>query len=227
MKTIYIPILFFLFTGCAHKPVSKEIKKSFTNRFEGKNTGIGSLIEVDGYYKIWAKGDFVKNFRTNQMDSFFLNTIFYEDGSFVYNFFSLEGYPKDINGYLKQVVKNGNKDEFHFGFYWGIYTLSNDTIKAQYINNASNSYLAPWLGAEYWFKVRNANTLEIINEGDLGKMPVADITEYNKCFLKYSPAIFHHTEMVPSSYNWLKNQKWLWRNEYDWKKFTDSVRILE
>src|SRR6188474_1767209 len=105
-----------LLWGCANKPISKEIKAEFTNRFEGKNSRIREKLNIDGYYQYWRKEFIEVNPKTNNRDTFFYNLIFYEDGTYLYNFSSSS---KDLNidEYLKQVTKNGKGDPFYISFY--------------------------------------------------------------------------------------------------------------
>ena len=51
MKAIILLVFFvMIMTGCATKHMSKDLRKDFTNCFEGKSTNIRSLIDIDGYY---------------------------------------------------------------------------------------------------------------------------------------------------------------------------------
>ena len=149
-KAILISIFIILIIfGCAKKPVSKAVRNDFTNCIGNKNTNIRSLIDIDGYYLMYELGRYYFGFENNYKDTLDINIIFYEDGTLIYNFFSRYGYPKDIPGYLKKVVQNGYQDEFYYGFYWGVYRIDGDTIKAQYINHTRG--LAPWDASEKWF----------------------------------------------------------------------------
>ena len=69
--------------SCSHKPISKTVRSEFTNRFEGKSTGIREKINIDGYYQYWKQGLININSQTGQRDTGFFNVIFYDDGTFL------------------------------------------------------------------------------------------------------------------------------------------------
>jgi len=222
MKYSIIFIILFSWS-CAHKPISKEIKNEFTNRFEGMNTGIREKLNVDGYYQYWRKEFIEVNPKTNRRDTFFYNLIFYEDGTFLYNFSSSS---KDLNidEYLKQVTKNGKGDPFYISFYWGIYKMSHNTIITQCINNSSKARLNPWDAGETWFKIVDRNTLQRLYDKDFRKMSPDDILENEKAIANSSFAIYHPAAIIPLPYTWLKKEKWLWANEEDWKRYMEFIK---
>lgn len=196
-------------TGCATKHMSKDLRKDFTNCFEGKSTNIRSLIDIDGYYIMYDLEGYYYGFKNEFEDTLDINMIFYEDGTLFYNFFSRFDYPKDIPGFLKKMTQNGDKDPFYFGFYWGVYRIDGDTIKAQYINHARG--MAPWDAREEWFKVVNRNTLTCIYAKMLGeKMTEVAIVNYKKAISRYTAARFVPLEVIPPPNCWLKKEEWFW-----------------
>ena len=223
MKYSIIFIILFSWS-CGHKPISRDIKNEFTNRFEGKKTGIREKLNIDGYYQYWRQEDIEFNPQTKQTDTFFYNLIFYEDGTYLYNFSSFHDYPQNPNEYLKQVAKNGKTDRFYVSFYWGIYKIVNDTIVAQCIDNVSGAYLAPWHAGETWFKIINRNTLQCLYDRDFRKMSSDDILEREKAIANSSFAIYHPAAIIPIPYTWLKKEKWLWTNEEDWKRYMEFIK---
>lgn len=219
-----VVLISFLIWSCSHKPISKTVREEFTNRFEGKIIGIREKINIDGYYQYWKKGLIRVNSQTGQRDTGFFNVVFYDDGTFLYNFFSVLNYPKDLNEYLKAVASNGRSDPFYEGFYWGVYRIINDTIVAQYTDNASKTYLAPWNAGETRFKIVDRNTLQHLSDRDFkkstdGKMAAAKNSNGNT-----SSVIYHPVDVIPPPYTWLKKEKWLWANEENWRKFMESVK---
>ncbi|OQX79609.1 MAG: hypothetical protein B6D61_03270 [Bacteroidetes bacterium 4484_249] len=214
MKTIIVIILgFFLITGCKTKRLTKDIKKEFTNCFEGKNTNIRSLINIDGYYLLQHLEKWCWGPENNCKDTFNINIIFYEDGTFVYNFFSRYDYPKDIPGYLKKVYQNAENNHFYYGFYWGIYRIEGDTIIAQYLNHTNG--MAPWIARERWFKVIDRNTLECIFSKPIGGGELAEFQKkaWEESMTKYLPAQFIPLEVIPPPNCWLKEREWFWCNK--------------
>jgi len=221
MKYRILFAMLFLW-GCANKPISKEIKAEFTNRFEGKNSRIREKLNIDGYYQYWRKEFIEVNPKTNNRDTFFYNLIFYEDGTYLYNFSSSS---KDLNidEYLKQVTKNGKGDPFYISFYWGIYRIAHDTIITQSINNSSGARFNPWDAGETWFRIIDRNTLQRLYDKDFRKMSPDDILEREKAIANSSFAIYHPA-IIPPPYAWLKKEKWLWANEDDWKKYMEFIK---
>lgn len=210
MKAILVLIIIvILMAGCVTKRLSKEVRVNFTNCINGKNTNIRSLIDIDGYYLMNQLGRYYWGPENNYKDTLAINIIFYEDGTLIDNFFSRFGYPKDIPGYLKKVVQNGYKDEFYYGFYWGVYRIEGDTIKAQYINHASG--LAPWDACEEWFKVINRKTIVSIYTKRIGKsMTEVEVADYEKIISGNTPAKFVPLDVIPPPNCWLKKEKWIW-----------------
>jgi hypothetical protein len=210
MKTLLLVILSILIiTGCKAKRLPKDLKKDFTNCFEDTANDIRSLIEIDGYYLMQKLERYYWGPENNYKDTFDINMIFYEDGTFVYNFFSKNNYPEDIPGYLKMVAQNGDSAPYYSGFYWGIYKLSGDTIVAQYINHTVG--VAPWDAREKWFEVINRNTIKSIYVKQIGKeMSEQEIKNYKESVSKCLPAKFIPLEIIPPPNCWLKNEEWFW-----------------
>lgn len=211
MKAVLIStFIILLMTGCAKRPISKAIINNFTNCFGAKNSNIRSLINIDGYYLMYDFLDRrIRGTEKYYKDTFDINIIFYEDGTLIYNFFSLSGYPEDIPGYLKKVVQNGYQDEFYSGFYWGVYRIDGDTIKAQYINHTNG--LAPWDAREEWFKVIDRKTVVCVYARMIGeKMTEVEVANYKESISKYTPGRFIPLEVIPPPNCWLKKEKWIW-----------------
>ncbi len=223
MKIAVVIIVLNLLFACSYKPISKDIRERFTNKLEGKSTNIRSLLNIDGYYQFWERGEFLKNNRTGKLDSFFVQMLFYEDGSFVYSFFFRQPFPPDVDSCLMAVARNGIGDEFYIGSYWGAYKIDGDTIKAQYINNVSRSYLAPWFGGEFWLKVIKYNEIKIVYMADLQKMNDQDIRSNKEMVSKFTNGKFHPLDTIPPPHGWVKKERWIWRNEADWKKYVETL----
>ena len=222
MKVIISIFIIFCTLSCSYKPISKEVKGYFTNRFEGKKTGIEKLLSIDGYYQSWEEKGI--DYKTGKRDTFFLNVLFYNDGTLLYNFFKPHDYEGNTDMYLKQVAKKWKEDPYYVAFDWGSYILSNDTIKAQYISNAHHAYLAPWDAEEQWFKIIDKKTIKPIYFRLLDKMNDDQVKDFKNKVEASKELIFQQVDTIPPPYCWLKEEKWLWRNEEDWKKYMEQVK---
>lgn len=215
MKTFVLAFFSILIiTGCKVKRLPKDLKKDFTNCFEGTTTNIRSLIDIDGYYLMHKVERYYWGPENNYKDTFDINMIFYEDGTFLYNFYSLSEYPQNIQEYLEKVAYIGDSDIFYDSFYWGIYKTVSDTIIAQYINHTTG--MAPWDASEKWFKVIDRNTIKSIYSKQLGiKMSEYSINNNKESVSKCLPAKFIPLEIIPPPNCWLKNEAWFWCKNRD------------
>jgi hypothetical protein len=134
-------LIIMLLTSCFQVPyVPNRYKKNFTYCFQDKNTGIDSLININGYFEIGQTpgGTFGYGSHIFRIDTFHTVFMFYRDGIFLYNFSDI--YNMGIPKYFEQVVENSEKrkkDLFYKSYDWGCYKISGDTIKTQYINHPS------------------------------------------------------------------------------------------
>lgn len=139
--------------------------------------------------------------------------IFFEDGTFLYNFFDLNSsYPGNTSLYLKKVSGGEGTEIFYKSFYWGIYRIEGDTIIAQYLSNAA--LLAPWEAWEMKFKVVNITTLELLKDEI---RPLFPTTDNEKRFIqkanslkKFLPARYIYSPYIPPPNSWLKKERWIW-----------------
>lgn len=226
-KTAYLFFLLPLFVSCAHSPVPKYIKKQqFSYCYDEKNTGIDSLINIEGYYteKIIGKNDlFSKVYHSNReatMD--FMNFMFYKNGICVFGF---HNYGDSISSLFKEMRKVKEKHYYYKGptnLYWGVYRIYRDTIKLQVINRPS--LMSPtWMAFEEWYKIIDKNTLQLVVHRRLD----IDIENQGKDFqhpleivdtTKVLPAKFESLEVIPySEYNWLLKKKWFWCDKQAYK----------
>jgi len=146
MKKILILLMLFsfaLFNSCA--TVKSEVNGFFTNLFDGKKTGLDTLIYLNGYYHI-DSGRIIFN------DYF----IFFNDGSIAN--------PVDM-----RKSKFNNKDTVKYILGWGHYYLINDTIKCQVIHPLGALYYSSTFCTERVmtyqvdFKIINKNQIKLIN----------------------------------------------------------------
>jgi len=208
--------------ACAGVP--KYIRNAFSYCYNNEDTGIDSLINIEGYYYIsYPDTGFLKG------GSF--SFILYRNG--LYKALLPAKYDSikkqyDISLGLQEVVIYRDCEKakwFYFGI-WGGYVICNDTLKIQYIDK-------PWplsstYGSEEWFKVVDRNTLILINT-----MPLSTDKsdwrnyEYYKSIrdeqAKY-PAVFVPVPVKPSPDDaWILKEKWFWCNEQDWKNYMEKI----
>ncbi|MFN0188230.1 MAG: hypothetical protein ACKVQV_05970 [Bacteroidia bacterium] len=199
------------FISCGFK-VPSIIKQEFKYCYDGKNTGIDSLINIHGYYSI---GQTLDRSGTDAIykhiiDTFYLNFMFYQDGTFLYNF---GDYDNNIPEYFKNVIEVTNKGKKHW-FYrnnkWGRYIVTNDTIKAQWYHMPC-SLNDGWYDGEVWFKVINRNELKKIFVPKA--INIKEKVDENLIpQVEYFPAKFISVEILPKSNCKLKQEKWFWCN---------------
>jgi hypothetical protein len=199
------------------------IQKHFTHRYDGGNSGIDSLIAINGYYTI-AKPNiyrqYDKIFSTKYkvvQDTFYMNYVFFKDGIFLWNMsFNDCDSPKCITAKLK---KDGKDSLNRFYGNWGIYSVNGDTIIVQYIHKCS-SLNDSWTAWESKFKVIDRKTILEFDVRPLYRKSKSELIywENHKKGLKFEPANFIPTEILPASKTWLKKGKWIQKNKNNIKK---------
>jgi hypothetical protein len=189
------------------------------------------MINITGVYYIPEVRDmYNKPFPIHKMDTFYLNIMFWDDGTTAYNF---AGTPDTYQLYFDEILSNmerGKKDYFFRTVSWGNYRIIGDTIKAQYVHVPENFSLNDyWYGYERCFKIINRNTLEYLplmtkslnwntDKNSLDEMQ-KELKEK-----KETLAIFMPIERIPPPNCWLKQEKWFWCNEEDWKEYQKQVK---
>ena len=220
----YFILISIFVSGClgikTTRKLTKEIRQNFTNRFEGKNTGVTRKLIINGYYRYWLKdqhGSYEKIGNTN--DTAFVDIIFYEDGTFIWNV-NLRPGLNNYNDYFKSIINNGEKDLFYKSDAWGIYSISSDTIKAQFLRHAAR--FTPWYTGEEWYLIKDSQTLQVIFFGDIQK--TENNTARNNDYIgRTSLANFKPLNNIPPPLGWLKKESFFWRNKNDWKKYMESL----
>lgn len=198
-----------LLVSCTTLAPPQMLRSNFVNCYDGKDTGISSKLEVDGFYRMGSPRDRygINGERRHVIDTLFINFMLFRDGMIVYNF---DGYSETTKGYLeKAALDEKEKKRFSQNFHWGRYILSGDTIKAQWFNHPS-LLAAPWIGHEEWFMIIDRETLKYIRSKPIsiresGQSITTDMAEYG-----YSNARFIELEFRPDSTSWLKDQDWFW-----------------
>jgi len=211
MKTQLIVLVFLVCSISGIAQIKEVIAKS-TIKFEGKNTDIRQVIEIDGYY---ADPDAFRYGGSSEMCR-----MFFEDGSFV-SFYFKEGISENEKktNMSKSVVGSLKNNQLIWGS-WGVYKIERDTIIVYTYHKASF-----WIGWSLWeerYKIINRTTIKGVYLKSLLRT-----SEYY--YENHSPWIdeaayrFTPADSLPSSDCWLKEEKWIWRNESDWKEYMQMI----
>lgn len=219
--SIYLFIISISFLSCAYFSTPLRIRNGLKYCYNNEYNGIDTLLNIHGYYKcgiiiheINSKGKYVP-----LQDTAFNRLMFFSDGTFVKNINS-NGF-NSIEEYFKEVNINP-KDEkslaFFKWFYWGKYIICSDTLKIQYLNHPYTPS-PTWVAYEDWFKIIDKNMIKWITSKKL--FPKSGIDYYDKIIERrtFLPAKFIPLDIIPSSYCWLKEEKWFWCNKDDYKEY--------
>jgi hypothetical protein len=200
-----------LLSGClginTTRKLEKRTKKVFTNRLEGKTTGLASHLDLHGYFGATQTG-------RSDSDTMYFNLLLYEDGTSNYDFQKSPDF-NTYDDYFTSIIEKGKTDLFYKGLGWGVYRLSGDTIKIQEVSHAAN--LTARFTAERWFVIEDNHTLRLIAQARLGdtlKLPPAERTAYK----------FYPLSVIPPAIPWLKKEKFFWRNESDWEQYMQMIK---
>ena len=213
VKNIILITILLSGSGSCTSQKNEIIAKS-TIKLEGVNTNINDLININGYY---SNAEFGAGVRSN--------LIFFADGTYVWQF----GFKKDavedsiannIGKWIRTWIEDG---QIRWGNYWGVYRIEGDII----IGNSfvKNSFWKGWSFDEERYKIIDNTTIEKIHLKSLLKSSESyynSHSTYISDLFQFIPA-----DSLPSSNCWLKEEKWIWRNEEDWKSYMDSIKTKE
>jgi hypothetical protein len=213
-KLLVLLATVFLSLNSTGQKVPKYIQDHVTNRYNGKQTNIRSLIDIDGYYTVKEIYRVCSGPPKSQVcrDTTEVNFIFYEDGTFLYNFFDVDSdYPGNTCAYLERICKGNGTEAFYNRFYWGIYRIEGDTIIAQYIFNSPKLTIRDaW---EDKFTVIDRTTIIKVSPKSRSlfkttkpQQKVIDVSASQK---KVLPAKFNPSPYIPEPKSWLKKQEWV------------------
>ncbi len=152
------------------------------------------------------------------------NFIFFENGIFLFgisdrNEFRVLGGTSDLDLYFQELSYSPEETmRFHNSDYWGLYYVSNDTIRTQYINHPS--WNMPWNAIEQIFVVDDQGKLNSIKTRVLGITNTNIIPSHTE--LIRHPAEYIPLETLPSSDAWLKREKWFWCDEDEWRTYMEQ-----
>lgn len=191
--------------SCASQ--KKEVIAKSTIKLEGKNTNIRNFIEIDGYYYMLEYPD--SNCR-----------MFFEDGTWVDFSFKRDMLEDGMKVNMpKSVVSRIENKQLRWGSYWGVYKIKEDTLIVY--GYEKGTFWKGWSLDEEKYKIIDNKTIQRISYRGLLKADESSNDIYgirvNNTFL-FSPA-----DSLPSSDCWLKEEKWIWRNESDWKAYMEKI----
>ncbi len=202
MKKIYLILLIsVLVSGCIGIHTYNNLKKDLSYlKFDNRPNKTNGLFNINGCYAKTNKTNFTTYF------------IFYEDGSYVNQVFIGE----------KNNIMRISK------YYIGLYKLYGDTIRVQMMHKGvgltGSSY------SEDWYKIVDKNTLKIIYSarGQLTDDLFARYYLEERDIAKFyaSPyANFIPLDSITHFDNPLKEDKYFWENEKEWKEYMDSLKL--
>ena len=188
---------FILFCSCA--PISYRYVKSYSSNKFDRCTGLDTLINVNGYYRL------IENIDT-------INIIFFNDGTYVERF--------DIENILIQKDRNEKK---HILGYYGIYKIDSDTIKIELISEGSLNMMSSL--RRIWYVIKDKETLEHIYSNSLyftnnGSYDYKEFFPSKNSYAKFVPL-----DSIPHFDNVLKKDKFFWEDEKEWREYMDSLKL--
>lgn len=217
-----------LFTSCSlfiHHFTEFKVRKKVVLKFQGKDTGIRELLNIDGFFEFNGYiGDSCASCGDNNFLAYFgdcYGNAFFDDGTYV-------------NFGIKKKAGKDNKDLILI-YESGVYALSHDTIEVEafqkigYPDNLKEGLFlrVPKLKR---FKIIDRNTIEKIDTYNLyedtyfndhlvrtfGEF-VTNVPSYEKSIYSFQDSFIFPTADIK-----MKKKKWLWANKEDWKKWKKS-----
>jgi hypothetical protein len=197
MKRIIVSLALIIFTGCTFV-VPRSVKEEFTYCFDGKKTGLDTLISINGYYAPSPDEIIQWNNRIWTNDTLRPAYVFYDNG-FV---FCTTG--------IDYFIEN----EDHSGRWLGEpggYIIHGDTIKLQYVEGPGG--MSRSMG-ELWFKIIDKNTIQRIDTKDRPLHPASErIFVFRPLEIRFQPEV-----------SWIYGKRWFWCNKEDWKVYKNEKK---
>lgn len=227
-KVLFIIAIFIFSDGCSilWRSTPSFVKKNFTFLYDGKYTGIDTLIDIQGFYIFPQK--IAENNHKNVTCSI---VIFFNNGISVAGMINFKDIDELYINTLSPImiddeyIIDEHKDLLDFYYIlssWGKYEIENDIIKVRYVKKGK-SLNAGWSLSECWYKVLDMRKIQEIrgitydsehqswNKVDYGSLQGTPL-----------PSIFVPLATFPSSDGWIKNESWFWKNESDWQEYMEQ-----
>lgn len=205
MKYVVLFIWTFTFLSCGTQ--KREMIAKSTIKLEGKNTGIRELIEIDGYY--------------SYPDQRYSSIMFFEDGSWVLFGFKSEVSKEERQTNMSKTVSSWRAGrQIRWGIFWGVYSIQNDTIIV-HVYDVPGFLVKGWSIDEKRYKVIDRKTIQEVYH----KLLLAPDDTYKTRSPWKNDELRHFfpADSLPSSDNWLKEERWIWRKESDWKEYMQRI----
>ena len=206
--------------------VPRHIKKTYIGCYSGaKVAGIDTLLDLAGCFSV----NYLVPFRNEGMGTAYSTVIFYSDGIVTHTSASssipLDNFDERMQREIHQINTDPLDNKyFHEGrgmYYWGLYELKGNIIKVQYIKRPYppekySSYIV-------MYKVIDRHTIQEISHQEVlppkETEPVYRVKPFLNKFYNFIPI-----EKLPSSDCWLKDEKWFWCNDEDWKEYRRQMK---
>jgi hypothetical protein len=190
-----------------------------TIKLERKNTNIRDFIEIDGYYQ--------------SIDSSEHNSgmMFFEDGTFVALLWFKQGVTESMKREnLSQTVRSWKqKGKVRWGIRWGAFKIEKDTLVGQYFQIGTFFGGGWWECDEIKYEIIDRHTFKIVYSKSLFKDDDDRYTNKHPYEVSQKNFIykFVSADSLPPSDCWLKEEKWIWRHEADWKDYMQRVKQIK
>jgi len=222
---INTPVLLLLLTmsSCASISLNNDFKRiasKFTNHYTGEDTGIDSVLNINGF--------FYDSLHVNY-DS---NTMFFKNGLVVEGIVDVKrlksNEDQNIALLLKEICTFYDINHL-YGFYnvgWGSYKLCGDTIKIQMIKY-HGGMVSGRHGYVLWYKILDRNTIKKIYVdffffSDLPESQREKYTYYPD-ELDIKPLTFKEACVPSTDKAFILKHKWFWKDESMWREFMQRV----
>jgi hypothetical protein len=206
MKYIIIPLILFLCISCINSNVPTGLREDM-KCYSGENTGLDSIINTDGFYREMRVSDQRGVYKVVDgksieigFDTTYHNFLFFNDGIYIGNIW-------------QSLIENIDSSGFDYrAYYHGIYELSGDTIKLQYISPGHSNL---WFGTEEWYRIQDKNTISLVYQKPIGLRKYAQKKDHNqpRYYDDAFPAKFIPLDSMPKSTSWLKGEDWFYCDE--------------
>jgi hypothetical protein len=148
--------------------------------------------------------------------------MFFENGIYTYNFFFKKGTTESqTQKNMSNCIDWIDKEQTRWGAYWGTYRIEGDTIIAH--SFLKGNLTREWIFYEKRYKILDRTTFKIIYSQSLLRESPHQKDPWD-LKLNYSLSRFIPADSLPSSNCWLKEEKWIWQNESDWKNYMEKIK---
>lgn len=203
-----------LFSSCiflATLPPEREFQEDVPIKWQGKNTGIRNLLDIDGFF---CESEYIGDSCVSHCNDSPLRhsgMAFLDDGTYVR--FDSKKKKADSRKYQISIHESG------------VYELSHDTIVVEVFVKMHKMWHCRRIPILKRFKIVDRGTIEEIDGYDLYRNHYIN-KPYIRSLGKYVSTVPSHDRTVgsfsdsfqfPTSDISMKERSWLWKSERDWK----------